>query len=125
MIRGTTPTHRFELPFSTDNVAEALVVYKQNDKEILRKTVRHCHMDGKALSVDLTQEETFRFCCNRKAKSQARVLTTDGKVWASPIVIIEVGECLTEDILGGGEVTPPSETVAILGTAILGTMRLA
>ena len=122
MIRGTTPTHRFELPFSVENVSDALIVYSQNGEEVLRKTVRHCHMVDKTLSVDLTQEETFRFRCDRKVRVQVRVLTNDGRAMASNVLNIDVGECLSDDVLGG-DVTP-SETAGVLGAAILGTMKL-
>ena len=99
MRRGTTPTHTFTVPFGIENVADALVVYAQSDKEILRKTVSHCHMEGNTLSVDLTQEETFLFNCQKKVQIQVRVLTTEGKALASDIITIDVDKCLSSEVL--------------------------
>ena len=99
MRRGTTPTHTFTIPFSVNNVADALIVYAQGEEEVLRKTVRHCHMDGNTLSVDLTQEETFLFNCNKKVQIQVRVLTTEGKALASNIITTDVAKCLSNEAL--------------------------
>ena len=99
MRRGTTPTHTFTLPFPVDIVANALIVYAQGDNEILRKTVEHCHMDGNTLSVNLTQEETLLFHCNKKVQIQVRVLTTDGKALASNIITTDVIKCLSDEVL--------------------------
>lgn len=99
MRRGTTPTHTFTLPFSVDNVSDALIVYAQSDKEVLRKTVSHCHMDGNTLSLDLTQEETLSFDCNKKVQIQVRVLTVEGKALASNIIVVDVNKCLSNEVL--------------------------
>lgn len=100
MRRGTTPTHTFTIPFSVDNVADALIVYVQGDKEILRKTVSHCRMDDNTISVDLTQEETLRFRCDKKAQIQVKVLTRDSKSLVSNIITLDVSKCLTDEVLG-------------------------
>ena len=99
MRRGTTPTHTFTLPFPVDTVKNALIVYKQGDEEILRKTVSQCHMDGNTLSVDLTQEETLRFCCEKKALIQVKVLTKENKALVSDIITTDVSKCLTDEVL--------------------------
>lgn len=99
MRRGTTPTHTFTLPITVDNVSEALIVYAQSDEEILRKTVSECRMDGNTVSVDLTQEETLRFCCDKKAQIQMKVLTRDGKALVSNIITTDVSKCLTDEVL--------------------------
>ena len=122
MTRGTTHTHIVTTPFVVDTVAEVLIAFKQENAEIVRKVTPDCIMSGNTISVNLTQEETFRFTDKRKARSQARVLLKDGTVWASPVVVEDVGECLTNDVLELG-VTPSGE-VATLGTAILDSAKL-
>ena len=99
MRRGTTPTHTFTIPFDVANVSDALIVYAQNDLEILRKTAPHCHMDGNTISVELTQEETLKFNCHKKVQIQVRVLTTEGKALASNIITADVEKCLSNEVL--------------------------
>lgn len=98
MRRGTTPTHTFTLPIEAKNVSDALIVYFQGDKKILRKTASECHMEGNTISVDLTQEETLRFRCD-KAQIQVKVLTTDGKALVSNIITTEVLKSLADEVL--------------------------
>ena len=99
MRRGTTPTHTFTIPFDVENVADALIVYAQGDKEVLRKTVRHCHMEGNTLSVDLTQEETLLFSCKSKAQIQVKVRTGGGSVLVSEILTMDVEKCLSDEVI--------------------------
>ena len=99
MRRGTTPTHTFTLPFPVDTVANALIVYVQGDREVLRKTVSQCHMDGSTLSVTLTQEETLKFSCDKRAQIQVRVLTHNGDALASNILAVDVAKCLSQEVL--------------------------
>lgn len=99
MRRGTTPTHTFTIPFTVDNVKNALIVYTQGDEEILRKTVSQCRMDGNTLSVELTQEDTFLFDCNKKVQIQVRVLTAADKAFTSDIITTDVSKCLSDEVL--------------------------
>ena len=99
MRRGTTPTHTFTLPFSVENVSDALIVYAQADNVILRKTVSQCHMEGNSLSVELTQEETFLFDCSKKVQIQVRVKTDEKTALTSDIITVDVAKCLSNEVL--------------------------
>lgn len=99
MIRGTTPTHIFNLPFSADLVAAARVIYKQGQKEILRKETEDFTKDGKSLRTTLTQEDTLLFDCKLNVKIQLRVKTTDGAVLATKPRLVTVEECLDGEVL--------------------------
>lgn len=99
MRRGTTPTHTFTLPFHTESVKNAMIVYVQGDREILRKNVSQCRMDGNTLSVTLTQEETLKFRCDKRAQIQVRVLTHLGEALASNILNLSVEKCLIDEVL--------------------------
>lgn len=99
MIRGTTPTHTFILPFSTEIVSAVRVIYKQGETEVLCKCETDCEKDGNAIKVRLTQEETLEFDCKKDVKIQLRVLTMGGDALASKPRIVDVGECLNDEVL--------------------------
>ncbi len=99
MRQGTTPTHTFTLPIGTDIVSKVLIVYAQSDEEILRKTEQDCNVMGNTISVDLTQDETFLFDCGKNVQIQVRILTSDGKALASNIIVTDVDNCLTDEVL--------------------------
>ena len=96
---GTTPTHRWTLPFDAALVAEARVIYKQSGEEILRKETEHFTMEGQKLSVTLTQEETFLFKHTSPVVMQLRVRTTDGKVLKTKPATKALTECLDREVI--------------------------
>lgn len=99
MIRGTTPTHVFNLPFESSLISSARVIYKQGTKEILRKETEAFEMEGNTIRVTLTQEETFLFDCKGSVKLQLRVLTKAGKSLSTRTIIVSVDECLDNEVL--------------------------
>lgn len=104
MIRGTTPTHIFTIPFDTDSVKEILLTYAQNtytkkENVLFEKTTADCVLDGNQIRVELTQEETFMFECKSIAQVQLRILTKAGKALASDVLKIPVETCLSKVVL--------------------------
>jgi len=99
MRQGTTPTHTFKTPCPTGAVKSALIVYAQNDKKILCKTLDDCEISDEKISLTLTQEETFLFEADQAMSFQVRILTTSGKALASDIVPDYVYPSLSEEVL--------------------------
>ena len=99
MIRGTTPTHRFVLPFDTDMIQTVQIIYAQNDETVLTKGNDDCTFDGNTVSVKLTQQETFLFTEGACVEVQVRVLTTDGDAVASHVMRVHCDECLSSEVL--------------------------
>lgn len=99
MIRGTTPTHTFQIPFNTNLVKEIRVSYAQKDVVVVEKTTEDCKLDGMNITVKLTQEETLRFSENVMAALQLRVLLNDGNVLATPVLRLDVGELLQDEVI--------------------------
>lgn len=99
MYRGTTPTHKFVLPFDCSLVGEIRVIYKQDDEIILEKKTSDCSLEDCTVCVDLTQEETFLFDCHKNVSIQLRVLTNMGQSLITKPKVIDVGECLSEEVL--------------------------
>lgn len=99
MIRGTTPTLEFEIPFETEIISEAFVTLSQKEKVVLDKHLSECMCEGNKLSVSLTQEETLQLDCRCVTEIQLRVRLKDGNALASQIIPV-----ITERILKDGVV---------------------
>ena len=99
IVRGTTPTLTFTLPFSAEQVAAAYVSFKQKDRLVLEKAAgaAGCACQDNQIAVTLTQEETLAFvgCC--KVEMQVRVRSATGQALASKIVTAYV-----EDVIKNG-----------------------
>lgn len=80
IIRGTTPTHEFGIPYNQDIIRDIRVTYGQNNKALFTKDINDCKIENGKVSVSLIQEETFLFVPNKKVTVEIRVLTMDGDV---------------------------------------------
>lgn len=101
MRRATTPTHVFTFP-STVNIAtvtEAELIYGQDGKKILTKTLSDLTPDPQtnSFSIKLTQDETSLFAPG-KALAQMRV-KAGGTYLASQEVWIQVKPVLNSEVL--------------------------
>ena len=99
MIRGTTPTHEFTLPFTVDLISEVEITYKQSNTCLLVKHSKDCTLEDNKISVRLSQKETFKFAKGGTVSVQVRVLTTGGDVLASDIHRVNCDDCLSEGVL--------------------------
>ena len=100
MFRGTTPTHTFSLPFETSLLANLYITYTdKSNVTLLEKDLSNCALNGKNVSVTLTQEETLLFTGRQQARLQLRAITTDGTALASKIYTVYVGETLKEGVI--------------------------
>lgn len=99
MIRGTTPTLEFSLPFDTSEIAEAFVTLSQNDIVILDKALNDCKCNARKLSVRLTQEETLKLSCDCKTDIQIRVRTKAGDALASNITKVNTDRILKDGVI--------------------------
>ena len=99
MVRGTTPTLEFTLPFSTELLAEAYVTLSQNKRVVVDKSLENCERSGNRLSVKLTQADTLLLDSDHKTEIQVRAKLNSGDAVASRIVTVN-----TERILKDGEI---------------------
>ena len=86
MIRGTTPTLEFIIPFDTSLLAEAYVTLSQQGSVVLDKALEDCNCNENRLSVRLTQEETLKLKCDCITEIQIRARTLSGDAIASNII---------------------------------------
>lgn len=99
MIKGTTPTHVFTLPFDTGSVKTVQIIYAQSGAVKLTKGNKDCTLDGNKVSVKLTQEDTFLFTFGVRVDIQVRVLTIGGDALASRVTHVLCEDCLSDEVL--------------------------
>lgn len=111
MIRGTTPTHTFTLPFDPPKGTEYRIVYAQGEdhkeKTLFEFTAERVEVSGRVLSVRLKQAETLLFDCSPKwwgckfeplpVKIQVGVETPGEDILWSRIITTTVDRCLRKD----------------------------
>lgn len=132
--RGTTPVHKFILPFAFESIAEIVVVYRQNHRVKLIKDSGSMDIDvvDNAILVPLTQNDTLSFSVGPKYRDsiveiQYKVMFTNEQVFTSSIIRDRVVDSLHDGpiIIGeereiiidydGGDVIPWEEDYTVEG----------
>lgn len=103
MIKGTTPTHTFILPFDVTNIKECQIIYGQNDTEVFKKTLSDCVAAEKTLKVTLTQKDTLKLNHTLNVQIQVRVLTVEDKALSTRVAIYPVHKCLNDEVIGNAD----------------------
>lgn len=99
MIKGTTPTLEFELPFEASLVKNAYVTLAQKGVIVINKPLKECDHDSNVIQVKLTQEDTIRLSELDTVEIQIRVLTTYDEALASEIWTTTAERILYEGII--------------------------
>lgn len=99
MIRGTTPTHIFRIPFDTGQLKEIRISYAQDDKVLVEKTTSDCSLSDDKITATLSQEDTLKFSHRKAVEVQLKVLTTDGCVLANNVIRVSAEEVLNDEVL--------------------------
>lgn len=102
MIRGTTPTLQFNLPFETSIIksAEIVLQYVDDNKEvIIEKKLEDCEVGTAHISTRLTQEETLKFPATATVGVQLRILTNEDDAHATKIYYVTVKRLLKGDVI--------------------------
>jgi hypothetical protein len=99
MIRGTTPTLEFMLPFDTSRLAEAWITLSQCDNVVLNKRLTECECEAQKLSVRLTQVETLKLDCDYCTEIQVRARMLDGEALASGIIKVKTERILKDGVI--------------------------
>ena len=102
MIRGTTPTLQFTLPFDTEKLKEGYITLTQSRIVTLEKALADCSCKGKIVRVRLTQEETLKLMEGKRrgvTELQLRVLTKNDEALASDIIQLDIGGILKEGVI--------------------------
>ena len=96
MIRGTTPTLTFTLPFSTSTIKSMMLTFSQSGREVFTLTQNDCVLEDTSCEVHLTQKQTLKFSTASMVEIQIRVLTNDGNALASNIITTSASRILKD-----------------------------
>lgn len=100
MIRGTTPTHYFDIPIGKGGIKNIKVTYKQDDRIVVEKGIDDVEIIDNQVKVTLSQQETLRFMPGIKAKVNIRVLSVSGKTLGNErSIIIKVKDGNNNEVL--------------------------
>lgn len=99
MIRGTTPTHIFNLPFAASTITKLRVTYMQGGVKVLEKTEADCTFDGNALKIKLTQEESLKFKERDNVELQLKAKDANGDILSHTVKSLPVDRVLNEEVL--------------------------
>jgi hypothetical protein len=99
MIQGTTPTHKFNLPFNTDSIERVRIVYEQAGDVVLTKENEECTLSGNTVLVRMSQEDTLKFKSNVNTRIQVHLRTKSGEAYASNLMRVSVYELLHEEVI--------------------------
>lgn len=99
MIRGTTPTHIFTLPFDAGQISQLRLTYSQDGTTVFEKNETEVTKAGTQLEYTLTQTESLAFTEQKSVEIQLKIKTIDGAVVASKIMRTNASTVLNEEVL--------------------------
>ncbi len=102
MIRGTTPTLLYNLPFSASLIKSAEITIQYIDdlkKVLILKTLDDCEVGETTISTMLTQEETLQMPAPSFVYVQLRVVLQDDAILATEPQAVPVKILLAEDVI--------------------------
>lgn len=98
MIRGTTPTLTFSIPFDTSKITDGYITFVQQKFVVIDKPISDCKLDGNVITITLTQEETLKFQTESDVEIQITVKIDDRRI-SSNIVTMDVDRVLHGGII--------------------------
>ena len=99
MIRGTTPTLEFTLPFDTDIIADGYITFAQRGDVVIDKNISECTCEGTKIVLKLSQEETLKLKSGDFTEVQIRAKMTSGDAVASNIIKVSTDRILKEGVI--------------------------
>lgn len=86
MIRGTTPTLKFNIPFPAELAEACFVTLSQSGRVVVEKTTEDCIASGNAILCKLTQRETL-WLKNKPVEIQLRVKTAEDSYVSEKFIV--------------------------------------
>lgn len=99
IIRGTTPTMTFGLPFKVDVIETGFVIVRQNEASVIEKPLSACECNGKSMSAKFTQEETLQLSADSNAEIRIVVKTLGGERHESKSIFERVEDTSKDGVI--------------------------
>ena len=100
MVRGTTPTLRFLVPYGAAEIQSGYITFAQLGKTKLEKTIAEEQVTGDGeITLALTQEDTLELSSNCLCQIQLRLKLAGDRAAASNILSCSVDEILKEGVI--------------------------
>ncbi len=99
IVRGTSPTLNFTLPFAASEVSAFYLSFRQEEKSgiLLEKQLKDCSIASYSVVVPLSQTDTLALYGGR-AELQVR-LRAGGQAYASPILSVDVLDVIKNEVI--------------------------
>ena len=99
MIRGTTPTLEFTLPFDCSLISCVYITFSQKKEALIEKTFDDCEKSESKLIVKLSQEDTLKLSESVSTEIQIRAKTHAGEALASQIFHVATERILKDGVI--------------------------
>lgn len=96
---GCTEKHSFIIPFKPNEISAVSIVYEQNDRIVLKKTLKDCDFEGNEIFARISQEESLIFEDNRSVNIQLKIRLIDGTVTKSKIIQAVSDELIEREVI--------------------------
>lgn len=99
IVRGTTPTVSFGLPFSADLLAAGFVTVRQLGETVIEKEMSACVCDGSTLAAKFSQEDTLALKIGSPAKIRLVVKTQGGDRLETKDIVARVSDTHKDGVI--------------------------
>ena len=101
MIRGTTPTLRFKIPYTEEQIQLGYITFSRKGEVFLDVPLsdNRVLVENYAIYITFTQEDTLRFNSRAVYSVQLRILLQDDIAVASNIITIPVDSILKNGVI--------------------------
>lgn len=96
MIRGTTPTLTFTLPFDVGILENVYITFKGYGNGGFEKQLTDCIAQGNQLILKLSQTDTLQLAADQHVQIQIRAKTKNQEALASNIMTAAVSRILKD-----------------------------
>lgn len=101
IVRGTTATHEFSVPYNADEIKTLHIAYGQNNKIILSRDKSSAQVSDRNITVSLSQQDTLGFMPEKNIKVEIKLLLNDGQVLSNaeaPVYIRVIDSMIEEEL---------------------------
>lgn len=101
MIRGTTPTLRFQIPYTTEQIQLGYVTFSRKGEVFLDLSFddERITVENNYIYVTFSQEDTLRFNSRTVYSVQLRILLEGNVAVASNIITIPISSILKNGVI--------------------------